>query len=150
MAKFDTLNDASWVLLGKLTFSGTATVVTPLIDMQGYDALDIAVLNATINDAGDANGHTIKLQESDTTAAVSFTDVAVANGVNGAVTVNTTLDTDDDKIAGVLGYVGVKRYVRASGTGTALSDGIVYVMGRRSRGGASKPMTIIGAATAAT
>lgn len=150
MAKFDTLNDASWVLLGKLTFSGTATVTTSLVDMQGYDALDIAVINATINDAGAAAGHTIKLQESDLTTAVSFTDVATTNGVNGAVTVQTTADADDDKIAGVLGYVGGKRYVRASGTGTALSDGIVYILGRRSRGGASKPMTIIGAATAAT
>lgn len=150
MAKFDTLNGASWVLLGKLTFSGTSTVTTSLIDMQGYDALDICVLNATINDAGTASGHTIKLQESDLTTAVSFTDVATINGVNSAVTVSTTLDADDDKIAGVLGYVGGKRYVRASGTGTTLSDGIVYVMGRRSRGGIAKPVTIIGAATAAT
>jgi len=150
MAKFDTVNDASWVLLGKLTFSGTSTVTTSLVDMQGYDALDICILNATVNDAGAAGGHTIKLQEADVTTAASFTDVATTNGVNGAVTVSTTLDTDDDKIAGVLGYIGGKRYVRASGTGTALSDGIVYVMGRRSRGGIAKPPTIVGSATAAT
>lgn len=150
MAKFDTLNDASWVLLGKLTFSGASTVTTSLVDMQGYDALDICILNATINDAGTASGHTIKLQESDTTAAVSFTDVATANGVNSVVTVSTTADADDDKIAGVLGYVGGKRYVRCSGTGTTLSDGIVYILGRRSRGGIAKPPTTVGTATSAT
>ena len=150
MAKFDTVNDASWVLLGKLTLSGTSTVTTALVDMQGYDALDVAFLNGTVTDAGTVAGFTSKMQESDLTTAASFTDVAAANGVNAAVTVATLLDTDDDKIAGGLGYVGGKRYVRVSATGTTLSDAIVYVVGRRSRGGIAKPVTIVGASTAAT
>ena len=150
MAKFDTVNDASWVLLGKLTLSGTSTVVTPLVDLQGYNAADIAFLNATVTDAGAAAGYTIKLQESDLTTAVSFTDVATADAVNGAVTTATTADADDDKLTAVLGYVGGKRYLRASGTGTAASDAVVYVMARRSRSSLSRPNTIVGASTAAT
>ena len=150
MAKFDTVNDASWVLLGKLTLSGTSTVTTSLVDMQGYDALDVAFLNATVTDAGAAAGHTIKLQEADVTTAGSFTDVATTNAVNGTVTTSTTVDTDDDKLTAVLGYIGGKRYVRASATGTALSDAVVYVLGRRSRSGLSRPNTIVGTATAAT
>ena len=150
MAKFDTVNDASWVLLGKLTLSGTSTVVTPLVDLQGYNAADIAFLNATVTDAGAAAGYTIKLQESDLTTAVSFTDVAAANAVNGAVTTATIVDTSDDSLTAVLGYVGGKRYLRASGTGTASSDAVVYVMARRSRSSLSRPNTIVGASTAAT
>lgn len=150
MAKFDTVNDASWVLLGKLTLSGTSTVTTSLVDMQGYDALDIAFLNGTVTDAGAAAGYTIKLQEADVTTAGSFTDVATTNAVNGTVTTATTVDTDDDKLTAVLGYIGGKRYVRASATGTAASDAVVYVLGRRSRSGLSRPNTIVGTATAAT
>lgn len=148
MAKFDTVSDASWVLLGKLTLSGTSTVTTSLIDLQGYNALDVAFLNATVTDAGTASGYTAKLQECETTAAASFTDVAAADSVTGVVSTTTTLDTDDDKLTAVLGYRGGKRYVRVSATGTSLSDATVYVIGRRSR--ATRPTTAIGAATAAT
>ena len=38
MAKFDTVSESSWVLLGKLTASGTSTVVASLVDMQGYNS----------------------------------------------------------------------------------------------------------------
>lgn len=150
MAVFDTVNDASWVLMGKLTLSGTSTVTTSLVDLQGFNACDVAFLNATVTDAGAAGGYTIKLQESDLTTAVSFTDVATTDGVNATVTTTTTVDTDDDKLTAVLGYVGGKRYVRASATGTAASDAVVYVMARRSRSGLARPNTIVGAATAAT
>ena len=150
MAKFDTVSESSWVLLGKLTASGTSTVVTSLVDMQGFNALDVAFVNATVTDAGAAGGYTIKLQEADVTTSVSFTDVATTDGVGGTVTTSTTVDTDDDKLTAVLGYIGGKRYVRASLTGTTLSDAVVYVLARRSRSGLSRPNTIVGAATAAT
>ena len=150
MAKFDTVNDSSWVLLGKLTLSGTTPASTAAIDMQGFNALDIAVVNATVTDAGTAAGYTIKLQESDALVGSGFTDVAAADAVGGVVSTTTTSDTDDDKIAGVLGYVGGKRYVRATGTGTTLTDAVVYIMGRRSRSGLSRPNTVVGASTATT
>lgn len=150
MAVFDTVNASSWVLMGKLTASGTSTVTTSLVDMQGYNSLEIAFVNATVTDAGAAAGYTIKLQEADVTTAASFTDVATSNGVNATVTTQTTVDTDDDKLTAVLGYVGTKRYVRASLTGTAASDAVVYVLARRSRSGLAQPNTIVGTATAAT
>lgn len=150
MAMFDTVNDSSWVLLGKLTLSGTSTVVTPLLDMAGYNAADIAFVNATVTDAGAAGGYTITLQESDATAASGFTAVAAGDAVNGSVSTTTTVDTDDDKLTAVLGYVGGKRYLRASGVGTAASDAVVYVLARRSRSTLARPNTIVGASTAAT
>ena len=150
MAKFDTVNDSSWVLLGKLTLSGTSTVVTSLVNLQGYNACDIAFLNATVTDAGAAGGYTAKLQESDLTTAVSFTDVATTNAVNATVTTTTTSDSAGDTLTAVLGYVGGKQYLRVSATGTAASDAVVYVMARRSRSSLSRPNTIVGAATAAT
>lgn len=150
MAVFDTVNDSSWVLLGKLTLSGTSTVTTALVDLQGYNAADIAFLNATVTDAGATAGYTVKLQEADVTTAGSFTDVAAADAVNGAVTTQTTSDSADDTLTAVLGYVGNKRYLRASATGTTASDAVVYVMARRSRSGLSRPNTIVGSSTAAT
>lgn len=150
MAKFDTVNGASWVALGKLTLSGTSTVTTSLVDLQGYDACDVMFLNGTVTDAGAAAGYTIKLQEADVTTGTSFTDVATTDAVNGTVTTATTSDSADDTLTAVLGYIGGKRYVRASATGTTASDAVVYVVARRSRGGSAKPATIVGTATAAT
>jgi hypothetical protein len=150
MAVFDTVNSSSWVLMGKLTASGTSTVTTSLVDMQGFNALEVAFVNATVTDAGAASGYTIKLQEADVTTGTSFTDVATTDAVNAAVTTATTADADDDKLTAVLGYVGTKRYVRASLTGTAASDAVVYVLARRSRSGLAQPNTIVGSATAAT
>jgi hypothetical protein len=150
MASFDTINEASWLLLGKLTLSGTTTVVTALVDMQGFEAVDIAFLNATVTDAGTASGYTVKLQDADVTTAASFADVTAANAVNGVVSVTSTLDTSDDSLTAVMGYVGLKRYVRASATGTAASDAVVYVLARRSRSHVTQPNTLIGASTAAT
>lgn len=93
MAKFDTVNDSSWVLMGKVTLNGTTTVTSSLVDLQGYNACDIAFINGTITDAGAAAGFTIKLQEADVTTGTSFTDVAAADAVNGTVSTSTTVDT---------------------------------------------------------
>lgn len=150
MAKFDTVNDSSWVLMGKVTLNGTSTVTSSLVDLQGYNACDIAFINGTITDAGAAAGFTIKLQEADVTTGTSFTDVAAADAVNGTVSTSTTVDTDDDKLTAVLGYVGSRRYVRVSATGTTASAGDVYVLARRSRSSLSRPNTIVGTATPAT
>lgn len=150
MAVFDTLNDSSWVLMGKITANGATTVASALVDMQGFNALEIAFVNGTISDAGAASGYTIKLQEADVTAAVSFTDVVAADAVNGAVSTTTTADSDDDKLTAVLGYVGGKRYVRAALVGTTGSAGDVFVLARRSRSSLSRPNATVGTPTAAT
>jgi hypothetical protein len=150
MAKFDTLTEGSWVLLGKLTLSGTSTVNTALVDTLGYQAVDIAFINGTVTDAGAAAGYTIKLQASDSTAAGTFVDVVAADTPNGTVSTATIADTADDTLTAVLGYVGNLRYVRASGTGTAATDATVFVVARRSKSSQSRPNPIVAAATAAT
>jgi len=68
----------------------------------------------------------MKLQDSDTLVGASFTDVAAAQVLNGP-TVTVTSDTDDDLTAGVVGYLGSKRYVRAVFTGTTGTNAVVSV-----------------------
>lgn len=147
---FDTLNSSQALHMGKITLNGATSVASSLVDMQGFSALDVALLTGTISDAGTASGFTMKLQHSDTTVAGDFTDVAAADAVNGAVSVTVTADTDDDKIVGRLGYVGGKRYVRVVATGTTLSAGDIHPIARLSRSSLSRPNTAIGTATAAT
>lgn len=144
----DQKSDLSHVHMGKVTLSGTSAVASSLVDMQGFQALTVVVVAGTITDAGAAAGYTVKLQESDSTAAASFTDVAAADMV-GDATFSNTVDTDDDKIVGVLGYVGHKRYVRAVATGTTASAGDLHPIGIRGVA-AVAPVTAIVTATAAT
>jgi len=147
---FDEMNVSTLVHMGKVTLNGTAAVASSLVDMRGFNALDIALVTGTITDAGTASGYTVKLQESDTTVAGDFADVAVADAINGVVSVTNTVDADDDKIIGRLGYVGRKRYVRLVATGTTNSAGDVHPIARLSRSSLSRPNAAIGAATAAT
>jgi hypothetical protein len=150
MAMFDTVSDSSWVVLGKLTLSGTTPAATAWVDMQGYNAVDLAFLNATVTDAGAAEGYTITMQDSDTTAAADAVAVTAANAVDGVVSTTTTDDTHDDRITAVMGYVGGKRYVRANGVGTSGTNAVIYVLGRRSRSTDARPVVTIGTSTAAT
>lgn len=147
---FDEMNVSTWTHMGLVTLNGTAAVASSLVDLQGYHALDIAIVAGTVTDAGTASGYTVKLQHSDTTVAGDFTDVVAADAINGTVSVTSTLDTDDDKIIGRLGYVGSKRYVRVVATGTTLSAGALHPIAREARSHLSRPNVLVGAATAAT
>ena len=147
---FDELNVSTMIHMGKVTLSGTSAVASSLVDMQGFNALDITLVTGTVTDAGTASGYTVKLQESDTTVAGDFTDVAAADAVNGTVSVTNATDTDDDKIIGRLGYTGRKRYVRVVATGTTNSAGDLHPVARLARSGLARPNTAVGTATAAT
>jgi hypothetical protein len=147
---FDELNVSTMTHMGLVTLNGTNAVASSLVDLQGFNALEIAVVTGTITDAGTAAGFTVKMQHSDTTAAVDFADVPAADAINGTVSVTSTLDTDDDRIIGRMGYVGTKRYVRVVATGTTSSAGAVHPIARLSRSGLSRPNAAITAATAAT
>jgi hypothetical protein len=147
---FDELNVSTMTHMGKVTLSGTSAVASSLVDMQGWNSLEIALVAGTITDAGTASGYTVKLQHSDTTVAGDFTDVAAADAINGTVSVTNTVDTDDDRIIGRLGYVGTKRYVRVVATGTTNSAGDLHPIARMSRSGLARPNAAITAATAAT
>jgi hypothetical protein len=147
---FDTLTSSTLTHMGKVTLNGTAAVASSLVDLQGYNALEIAIVAGTISDAGTAAGYTVKMQHSDTTVAGDFTDVTAADAINGVVSVTNTVDTDDDRIIGRLGYVGTKRYVRVVATGTTASAGDLHPIAREGRSGLSRPNAAITAATAAT
>jgi hypothetical protein len=147
---FDELNVSSLVHMGKVTLNGTAAVASSLVDMQGYNALDIALVTGTITDAGTASGYTVKLQESDSTLGTSFADVVAADAIGGVVSVTNAVDADDDKLIGRLGYVGRKRYVRLVATGTTGSAGDLHPVARLARSSLSRPNVAIGAAVAAT
>jgi len=129
------------------TLSGTTPNNSALIDRRGYDALTVYLETGTVTDAGDANGFTMKLQHSNSTAAGTFVDVP-ASGILGA-NVTVTTDAANGIIAGGIGYVGGLRYVRAVFTGTTGTNATVQalgVMGKPHRA----PVEAVGSTTAAT
>ena len=90
-----------------------------------------------------------QMEESDTTAAADATAVADGDliGLESALTV--TVDADDNKLIGSIGYRGGKRYVRMTATGTTGTDAAVSVVATK-RKGAVMGVASIDAGTAAT
>jgi hypothetical protein len=129
MANVDKLSDKQVSQAGVLTLSGTTAQTTNLTDMDGFEALTFVLQTGTVADAGTASGFTIKLQESDTTVDGDFTDVAAAGAVNGTTSITVTSDTDDNVPLGMLGYIGIKRYVRLSAVGTTGTDATFAAVG---------------------
>jgi len=66
-----------------------------------------------------------------------------------AADLSVTADGADNAIAGWIGYVGSKRYVRVTGTGTTGSDADVSVIGIASAL-STEPRSAAGTAVAAT
>lgn len=134
------------------TLSGVTANNSALIDRRGYSSVTVYLATDAVTDAGTSAGFTMKLQHSDTTVAGDFVDVpadGLVAGLSGSTTVTVTLDTADNVIAGGVGYVAGKRYVRGVVTGTTGTDAIVNVLavlGKPSQA----PATIVGATTAAT
>ena len=129
------------------TLSGVTPNASAAFDVRGFDAANFYLSTGTVTDAGTVAGFTMKLQESDALVGADFTDVAALDLVGANVAV--LLDTADDLIAGVQGYVGNKRYVRAVFTGTTLTNAVVFVnaiMGRPHRA----PVTTVGTTVATT
>lgn len=123
----DMLNNTEVVHLGNLTLSGATPAASGYVDLDGYQACTILVVSNTITDAGTAAGFTATLQESADTTALGAGSVAAKDAVGGTVTVAVTADDDDNKISGVLGYIGAKRYAGISVTGTVGTDADVSV-----------------------
>jgi len=140
VAKFKD-GDGNYLLQTLMSGDGGPVTPTPaegnVVDLLGYDAVTFAFITGTVTDAGDANGFTIKLQESDTTADADFTDVASADHTG---TLSVTDDTDDTVAVGQIGYTGTKRYLRAVATGTAGTDAVISgiaILGRPNYGPAA-------------
>jgi len=134
------------------TLSGVTANNSALIDRRGYNSVTVYLATDAVTDAGTAAGFTMKLQHSDTTVGTDFVDVPAVGlvaGLSGSTTVTVTLDAADNVIAGGVGYVAGKRYVRGVVTGTTGTDAIVNVLAVLSKP-SQAPATIVGATTAAT
>jgi hypothetical protein len=129
------------------TLAGVTPNASAAFDVRGFDAANFYLSTGAVTDAGTAAGFAMKLQESDALVGAGFTDVAALDLIGANLTV--TLDTADNVTAGVQGYVGNKRYVRAVFTGTTGTDAVVWVngiMGKPHRA----PTVSVGATVATT
>jgi hypothetical protein len=143
---FDIASATSVARSANLTV-GNNSQVSALVDMQGYEALEVFCNTNTITAFG--AGITFKLTHSDSTVAGTFEDVPAAL-FNGAITA-VGADTDDDKLMpGSLNYVGNKRYVRAVATGGASTNGILHFLFIRGKPTTSQPVPKNFTLTAAT
>lgn len=100
----------------------TTTAATNNVDMQGFNAVEFFLQMGVITD-GD---YALVLTESDTSGS-GYTAVADADllGTEPAFTTNT-----DDNSVGRVGYIGSKRYLRATvvSTNTATNGGEFTVL----------------------
>jgi len=125
----DMISNKQVVHLGNVTISGDTPAASSWVDLRGFDAATLVLINNTITDAGTpTGGFTATLQESDTTAASAATTVPVASTVGGANTIQVLDNDADDSIAGGIGYNGGSRYIRFNVVGTTNSDADVSVV----------------------
>ena len=123
----DFVSNTQMVHLGNVSVSGTTPATSAYVDLKGFDALTIVVVNNTITDAGTASGYTITLQESADTTDAAASTVATTDTVNGANTITVTSDDADNTIAGKFGYLGGERYVGITVPGTTGSNADISV-----------------------
>lgn len=124
----DMLRNKQVVHLGNLSLSGTTPAASAWVDVRGFDACTLVLVNNTITDAGTADGFTATVQHSDTTAAADAAAIVAADSVNGSIDIDVTSDTADDSVAGGIGYRGNKRYVRMNVVGTTGTNADVSVL----------------------
>jgi len=149
MPQRDGKNGIQPVHLGNVSLAGTTAASSAWMDTLEADMATLIIVNNTVTDAGAAAGYSFVLEESDTTAAADATTVDAAQTVGVAADLSVTADGADNAIAGWIGYVGSKRYVRVTGTGTTGSDADVSVIGIASAL-STEPRSAAGTAVAAT
>lgn len=145
----DNLTNVQAVHLGNVTVSGTSAATSAYVDLRGFGACTIMVICNTVTDAGTASGFTVTLQESADTTAAGAGTVATTDTPSGSNTVTVTSDSADNTNAGGMGYIGNKRYVGITVTGTTGSDAdisIVAILGKPSKA----KTTFIGTSVART
>jgi hypothetical protein len=143
----DLISNNQFVRGANQTLSGVTPNASALIDTRGFSGATVYLMTGAVTDAGTASGFTMKLQHSDTTAADDFVDVPAAQKLGDDLTV--TSDDDDNILVGGIGYVGIKRYVRAVVTGTTGTDAVVNILAHLGKPHRA-PVTAVGATTAAT
>lgn len=124
----DMLRNKQVVHLGNLSLSGTTPAASAWVDVRGFDACTLVLVNNTITDAGTADGFTATVQHSNTTAAADAAAIVAADSVDGSIDIDVTSDTADDSVAGGIGYRGSKRYVRMNVVGTTGTNADVSVV----------------------
>lgn len=107
------------------TLSGTTASKGNIVDVSDFSCATFLFQTGAVTDAGDANGFTVQIQESATTADAAFTAVADADLIGLETELTVTLDTADSIAIGSIGYRGTKQYVRAVVTGTTGTNAIV-------------------------
>lgn len=119
MHKIDMRSETTIAMGINATLSGTTPAAGNIVDLTDYQAATFCLTTGTVTDAGDADGFSFVVQESDTTAAADFAAVADADllGLESSLTV--TSDAADGIAVGLVGYRGTKKYVRVVATGTA-------------------------------
>lgn len=125
MAKRDLHNNLKEVVAFKTqTVSSDTTTAGEIIDMQGFESLEIFCQMGTLTD-GD---YAFKLEYGDDSGlsdnAVVPSEQLLGDTNDGATGIAFTADTEDDTIKKV-GYVGEKRYVRLSIVSTNTTSGAV-------------------------
>jgi hypothetical protein len=144
----DGLNNLQVVKGAPQTLAGVTPNNSAAFDVRGFSTATFDLHTGVVTDAGTAAGFTMKLQHSDTLVGADFADVA-SDEILGGPNVTVTLDTADNVIAGSVGYLGNKRYVRAVFTGTTGTDAIVSVVGNMGKPHRA-PVTRVGATVATT
>lgn len=124
----DNIGSKQVVHLGNLTLSGTTPAASAWVDLQGFNACTLMVVNNTVTDAGTASGFTLTMQHGDDETAAGAANVDATQVVGDTFTVTVTSDSADNAIAGGVGYNGSKRYVRFNGVGTTLTNADVSVI----------------------
>jgi hypothetical protein len=143
----DILFNLNLSVAAPLTVTGAAAFPDGAIDTRNFGALSVYLGTSTVTVAGTA-GFTMKLQHSDTLVGSSFVDVPVAEVIGGP-TVTVTSDAADNIIAGGIGYVGARRFVRAVITGTTNTNAVVRILFLRGKPHRA-PTEIVGATVATT
>lgn len=128
------------------TLSGATPNNSRAFDVRGFNAVTFDLHTGTVTAAG-TGGFTMKLQHSDTLGGADFADVPAAQVIGTAPVV--TSNDDDNVIAGSLGYVGIKPYVRAVITGGSGTDAVVFVVANLAKPHRA-PVARVGASLATT
>lgn len=128
MAQRDGKSELQLVHLGNLALSGTTPAESAWVDTREFDKVTLVAVANTVTDAGDADGIVFEVEESETTASADATAVAADQLLGDESDLTITSDTADNTIAGGIGYIGTKRYVRLVATGSTGTDADVSVV----------------------
>ena len=149
MPQRDGKSELQLIHLGNLALSGTTPAASAWVDTREFDKVTLVPVVNTVTDAGTVAGFSFEVQESNTTAAADATAVADAELLGSEADLTVTSDDADNTIAGGIGYLGTKRYVRIVATGTTGTNADVSVVAVNGDS-IYEPRAFVGASVAAT